>query len=102
MDLLKSNFPNPQPQPSTSSESPFTTEINGYEPWEPILKAEQMKILHFLADGNSIYKARDDSGHIWYDVCNCEACQKDAWDDEDDGPKKEADALFPEGPTKTT
>lgn len=45
-----------------------------YEPWEPILKAEPTKILHFLADGSPVYEANDDSGNIWYDVCNCEAC----------------------------
>lgn len=41
-----------------------------------------MKILYFDKQGFQIYKAKDETGHIWYDICNCEACEEHAYEDQ--------------------
>lgn len=86
---IEIQFPKSAAFTSESSAS-FPTELNTCELWnELILKAEPMKILYFLEDGSPVYQGRDETCHIiWYDVCYCDACEEDQWEDEEKKPKR--------------
>ncbi|KAM7489723.1 hypothetical protein LguiB_027207 [Lonicera macranthoides] len=74
---------------STSSpeRNPFQTELNMMQeicrlPTDPILKADPLVILYFNKYGKPCYQAKDEKGHIWYDVCYCDACEELAYEAE--------------------
>ena len=59
------------------------------QPVTPMI-SESMPILYFLFNGSPVFQDIDSSGHIWYDICNCYACQEDYWDDDDLSPKRKS------------
>ncbi|KAM7514863.1 hypothetical protein LguiA_004446 [Lonicera macranthoides] len=74
---------------STSSpeRNPFQTELNMMQeirrlPTDPILKADPLVILYFDKYGKPAYQARNEKGHIWYDVCYCDDCEELAYEAE--------------------
>ncbi|KAM7510366.1 hypothetical protein LguiB_009241 [Lonicera macranthoides] len=51
-------------------------------PSDPVLKADSLVILYFDKYGKPAYQAKDEKGHIWYDVCYCDACEELAYEEE--------------------
>ncbi|KAK1392715.1 hypothetical protein POM88_011771 [Heracleum sosnowskyi] len=64
---------------SSSDTSIFSSEVNMFE--------ENIHIHSFDSNGKPIYAFSQD-GHIFWSVCNCEACLKDQWSDDDDYPSR--------------
>lgn len=38
----------------------------------------EFPIIAYYLDGSPIYQGMDEDGHIWWDICNCEACSANA------------------------
>ncbi|KAM7480902.1 hypothetical protein LguiB_005485 [Lonicera macranthoides] len=70
---------------SSPERNPFQTELNMMQeicrlPTDPILRNEPMAILYFDKYGTPVYQGKDETGHIWYDTCYCDACEELAYE----------------------
>lgn len=50
-------------------------------PTDKNLVLEPMPIVFFDKNGSPCYQGKDSSGHIWYAICYCEACEEAHYED---------------------
>ena len=54
----------------------------------PYVAEKGLVIKEIYEDGKPCYEGKSSSGHIWWDICDCDECKEKSFDD-DDQPKEE-------------
>ncbi|KAL0013642.1 hypothetical protein SO802_000711 [Lithocarpus litseifolius] len=65
----------------------FPTKIAMLQPVSYVHK-DGLTIKSFRDDGKPCYEGKSPSGHIWWDVCNCDDCQEEEVFEEDYSKRK--------------
>ena len=53
----------------------FQTQMAMFQPVSYV-RENGLKIKAFHEDGNPCYEGKSPFGHIWWDICDCDACKE--------------------------
>jgi len=70
----------------------FPTQIAMLQPVSYVCEND-LKIKVFQEDGKPCYEGKSPSGHIWWDICDCDDCQEKEAFEEDHSRRKKKSSL---------
>ena len=70
----------------------FPTQMAMLQPI-PYVVEKGLVIKAICEDGKPCYEGKSSSGHIWWDICDCNECKEESFDDDDQPRRRKKKSL---------